>query len=112
MTCRQRSEDTTTKLIIDFQGRHKGRVLRTTAWPVGQKDGQKPVPNPMAQGCDPLINWGKPQHETAELGGNKQTHPSSPPHPVGHSTVEESPASLEEMGCLAHAVSGGEPDYF
>ncbi|MEQ2296638.1 hypothetical protein AMECASPLE_026681, partial [Ameca splendens] len=56
--------------------------------------GQKlsPVPNPKAQGCYPLIHWGKPQHETAELGGNKQTHPSPPPLPVGHSRVEESPA--------------------
>ncbi|MED6256259.1 hypothetical protein ATANTOWER_022695, partial [Ataeniobius toweri] len=60
-----------------------------------------------AQGCDPLIHWGKPQHETAELGGNKQTHPSSPPLPVGHSRVEESPAPLEEMGSRAHAVRGG-----
>ncbi|KAK5600630.1 hypothetical protein CRENBAI_001360 [Crenichthys baileyi] len=41
---------------------------------------------------------------TGELGRNKQTHPSPPPLPVGHSRVEESPASLEEMGSRAHAV--------
>ncbi|MED6246805.1 hypothetical protein ATANTOWER_023891 [Ataeniobius toweri] len=58
------------------QGRQEGRVLRTTTRPVGRNDSQRPVPNPKAQGCDPLIHWGKPQHETAELGGNKQTHPS------------------------------------
>ncbi|KAK5605508.1 hypothetical protein CRENBAI_011220, partial [Crenichthys baileyi] len=59
-----------------------------------------------AQGCDPLIHWGKPQHETAELVGNKQTHPSPPPLPMGHSRVEECPALLEEMGSRAHVVVG------
>ncbi|MEQ2300800.1 hypothetical protein AMECASPLE_029635 [Ameca splendens] len=48
------------------------------AHPIGMP---RPVPNPKAQGCDSLIHWGKPQHETAELGGNKQTHPSPPPTP-------------------------------
>ncbi|MEQ2220883.1 hypothetical protein ILYODFUR_010131 [Ilyodon furcidens] len=51
-------------------GRQEGHVLR-----------QRPVPKPKTQRCDPLIHWGKPQHETAELGGNKQTHPSLPPLP-------------------------------
>ncbi|MED6284391.1 hypothetical protein CHARACLAT_018808 [Characodon lateralis] len=44
-----------------------------------------------------FIHWGKPQHKMAELGGNKQTHPSPPPLPLGHSRVEESPAPLKEM---------------
>ncbi|KAK5618305.1 hypothetical protein CRENBAI_019788 [Crenichthys baileyi] len=86
------------------QGRQEGRVLCTTARPIGRNNSQRPVPNLKAQGCDPLIHWGKPQHETAELGGNKQTHPSPPPLPVGHSRVEESPAPLEEMGSRAHAA--------
>ncbi|MEQ2311557.1 hypothetical protein AMECASPLE_021366 [Ameca splendens] len=30
-------------------------------------------PDPMTQECDPLIQWGNPQHETAELGGNIQS---------------------------------------
>ncbi|MED6268629.1 hypothetical protein CHARACLAT_024340 [Characodon lateralis] len=47
-----------------------------------------------------------------KLGGNKQTHPSPPPLPVGHSRVEESPAPLKEMDSRAHTVHGGEPDYF
>ncbi|KAK5610675.1 hypothetical protein CRENBAI_001562 [Crenichthys baileyi] len=85
----------------------EGRVLRTTARPVGRNDSQRPVPNPKAQGCDPLIHRDKPQHKTAELEGNKQTHPIPPPLPVGHSRVEESPAPLEEMGSRAHAVHGG-----
>ncbi|KAK5617531.1 Paired box protein Pax-2a, partial [Crenichthys baileyi] len=72
----------------------------------GRNDSQRPIPNTKAQGCDPLIHWGKPQHETAELGGNKQTHTSPPPLPVGHSRVEESPAPLEEMGSRAYAVRG------
>ncbi|KAK5619153.1 hypothetical protein CRENBAI_024058 [Crenichthys baileyi] len=67
------------------QGRQEGQVLHSTARLVSQNDSQRPVPNPKAQGCDPLIHWGKPQHEMAELGGNRQTHPSSPPLPVGHS---------------------------
>ncbi|KAK5616133.1 hypothetical protein CRENBAI_017142 [Crenichthys baileyi] len=87
-----------------------GRVLCTTTRLVSRNDSQRPVPNPKAQGCDPLIHWGKPQHETAELGGNKQTHPSTLPLPVGHFRVEESPAPLEEMGSRAHAVRG-EPAY-
>ncbi|KAK5622993.1 hypothetical protein CRENBAI_021584 [Crenichthys baileyi] len=48
----------------------------------------------------------KPQHQRAELGGNKQTHTSPPPLPVGDSRVEESPAPLQEMGSRAHAVRG------
>ncbi|KAK5611597.1 hypothetical protein CRENBAI_014380 [Crenichthys baileyi] len=79
---------------------------------IGRNDSQRPIPNTKAQGCDPLIHWAKPQHETAELGGNKQTHTSPPPLPVGHSKVEESPAPLKEMGSRAYAVRGGEPDYF
>ncbi|KAK5608795.1 hypothetical protein CRENBAI_020077 [Crenichthys baileyi] len=74
------------------QGHQEGRVLRTTTWPVGRNDSQRPIPNQKAQGCDPLIHWGKPKHGTAEKGGNKQTHTSPPPLPVGHSRVEESPA--------------------
>ncbi|MEQ2312491.1 hypothetical protein AMECASPLE_031590 [Ameca splendens] len=62
---------------------HARQVLHNTAGPVGRNDSQRPVPNPKAQGSDPLIHWGKPQHEMAELGGNKQTHPSPPPLPVG-----------------------------
>ncbi|KAK5603633.1 hypothetical protein CRENBAI_003316 [Crenichthys baileyi] len=77
-----------------------------------RNDSQRPVPNPKAQGCVPLIHWCKPQHETAELGGNNQTHPSPPPLPVGHSRVKESPALLKEMGSRAHAVRGGWCDYF
>ncbi|KAK5599724.1 hypothetical protein CRENBAI_016759 [Crenichthys baileyi] len=89
------------------QGHQEGRVLCTTAWPVGRNDSQRHIPNTKAQGCDPLIHWGKPQHETAELGGNKQTHTSPPPLPVGHSRVEECPAPLKEMGSRAYAVRGG-----
>ncbi|MEQ2233852.1 hypothetical protein ILYODFUR_026044 [Ilyodon furcidens] len=37
---------------------------------------ERPVPDLKAQGCDPLIHRGKPQHETAELGGNKQQAPA------------------------------------
>ncbi|MED6273587.1 hypothetical protein CHARACLAT_007964 [Characodon lateralis] len=77
------------------QGRQEVQVLRTTARTIGQHDSQRPVPNPKAQGCDPLINWGKPQHKTTELGGNKQTHPSPLPLPVGCSRVEESRASFK-----------------
>ncbi|KAK5603272.1 hypothetical protein CRENBAI_011296 [Crenichthys baileyi] len=75
----------------------------------GRNDSQRPVRNLKAQGCDPLIHWGKPQHKTAELGGNKQIHTSPPPLPVGHSRVEESPALLEEMGSRAHDVRGDDP---
>ncbi|KAK5618074.1 hypothetical protein CRENBAI_022736 [Crenichthys baileyi] len=29
-----------------------------------------------AQGCNPLIHWGKPQHETAELGATSKPTPA------------------------------------
>ncbi|MEQ2282134.1 hypothetical protein AMECASPLE_037343 [Ameca splendens] len=63
---------------MQHQGRQEGRVLRTTTRPVGQNDSQRPVPDLKAQGCDPLIHRSKPQHETAELGVNKQTHLPDP----------------------------------
>ncbi|KAK5603207.1 hypothetical protein CRENBAI_012586, partial [Crenichthys baileyi] len=69
----------------------------------------RPIASLKAQGCGPLIHWGKPQHETAELGGNKHTHPSLLPLPMGHFRVEESPAPLEEMGSRPHALRGDEP---
>ncbi|MEQ2224982.1 hypothetical protein ILYODFUR_012909 [Ilyodon furcidens] len=68
-------------------------------------------PDPKAQGCDPHIHRGKSQQEMAELEGNKQTQHSSPPLPTGHSRLEKSPITLEELGTIAHAVHGGEPDY-
>ena len=47
----------------------------------------------------------------AELGGYKQAHTSSPPLTVGNSRVEESPASLKDLGSRAQTVCGGETDY-
>ncbi|MEQ2226567.1 hypothetical protein ILYODFUR_028679 [Ilyodon furcidens] len=94
------------------QGRREGRVLRTTARPIGRNDSLTPVPDPKVQECDPLIHRCKPQHEMAELGGNKQTHPLPLRLSAGHSRVEESPTSLKELGSRAHAVRGGEPNYF
>ncbi|MED6243624.1 hypothetical protein ATANTOWER_023720 [Ataeniobius toweri] len=58
------------------QGHQEGRLLRTTTRPVGRNDSQRPVPNPKVQGCARLIHWGKPQHETAELG--QQANPPQP----------------------------------
>ncbi|MED6241615.1 hypothetical protein ATANTOWER_021771 [Ataeniobius toweri] len=80
-----------------------------SALPLGPLDEttvRDPSPTQMRRGCDPLIHRGKPQHETVELAGIKQTHPSLPPLPAGHSRVEESPTSLEELGTRAHAVCG------
>ncbi|MEQ2242559.1 hypothetical protein ILYODFUR_037023 [Ilyodon furcidens] len=54
----------------------RGRVLRSTARPVGLNDSQRPVPNPKAQGCDPPIHWGKPQHKTAEWGATSKPTPA------------------------------------
>ncbi|MED6259628.1 hypothetical protein ATANTOWER_026723 [Ataeniobius toweri] len=69
-------------------------------------------PQPEGAGMRPSHPLGKPQHKTAELGGNKQTHPSLLPLPTGPSRIKESPAHLEEMGSRAHTVREGEPDYF
>ncbi|KAK5616351.1 hypothetical protein CRENBAI_013580 [Crenichthys baileyi] len=61
-------------------------------------------PQPKGAGIRPSHPLGKPQHETAELGGNKQTQPSPPPLPVGHSRVDKSPAPLRRWV--------PEPNYF
>ncbi|MEQ2283773.1 Protein Wnt-2b [Ameca splendens] len=57
------------------------KVLSTAARPVGQNDSQRPVPNPKAQGCDPLIDWGKHQHKTVNWGQQANPHPlTASPH--------------------------------
>ncbi|MEQ2234538.1 hypothetical protein ILYODFUR_032682 [Ilyodon furcidens] len=88
------------------QGHHEGLVLCITTRPVGRNNSQRPVSYPKVQGCNPLVHRGKLQHETTELGGPPQ--PAAFPH--GHSRVEESPTSLEELGSRAHTVRGGEPN--
>ena len=60
----------------------------------------------MAQGSDPLVHRGKLQHVAAELGSYKQAHTSLPPLTAGNSRVEESPASLKELGSRAQTVHG------
>ncbi|KAK3525108.1 hypothetical protein QTP86_016265 [Hemibagrus guttatus] len=60
--------------------------------------------DPKAQGNNPLICRGKPQHMAAELGGYKQAHPSQPPLSMEHSRVEEGPNSLKELGSRAQTL--------
>ncbi|KAI3368291.1 hypothetical protein L3Q82_008004 [Scortum barcoo] len=47
--------------------------------PVGTNNSKRPIPNPKAQGSDPLVHRGELQHVAAELGSYKQAHTSSPP---------------------------------
>ncbi|KAI3369086.1 hypothetical protein L3Q82_026053 [Scortum barcoo] len=80
---------------------------------IGTNNSKRPIPNPKAQGSDPLwVHRGELQHVAAELGSYKQAHTSSPPLTLGNSRVVEGPAPLKELGSRrAQAMRGGEPDY-
>ncbi|KAI3355019.1 hypothetical protein L3Q82_004565 [Scortum barcoo] len=86
-------------------------ILCTAVRPVGTNNSKRPIPNPKAQGSDPLVHRGELQHMAAELGSYKQAHTSSPPLTLGNIRVVEGPAPLKELGSRAQAVRGGEPDY-
>ncbi|KAI3351319.1 hypothetical protein L3Q82_005864 [Scortum barcoo] len=55
--------------------------------PVGTNNSKRPIPNPKAQGSDPLVHRGELQHVAAELGSYEQAHTSSPPLTLGNSRV-------------------------
>ncbi|KAI3368007.1 hypothetical protein L3Q82_026831 [Scortum barcoo] len=81
-------------------------VLCTAVRPVGTNNSKRPIPNPKAQGSDPLVHRGELQHMAAELGSYKQAHTSSPPLTLGNSRVVEGPAPLKELGSRAQAMRG------
>ncbi|KAI3352181.1 hypothetical protein L3Q82_020997 [Scortum barcoo] len=89
------------------QGLQEGRVLCTAVRPVGTNNSKRPIPNPKAQGSDPLVHRGELQHVAAELGSYEQAHTSSPPLTLGNSRVVEGPAPLKELGSRAQAMRGG-----
>ncbi|KAI3370174.1 hypothetical protein L3Q82_024957, partial [Scortum barcoo] len=91
------------------QGLQEGRVLCTAVRPVGTNNSKRPIPNPKAQGSDPLVHRGELQHMAAELGNYKQAHTSPLPLTLGNSRVVEGPAPLKELGSRAQAMRGGEP---
>ncbi|KAI3354902.1 hypothetical protein L3Q82_004703 [Scortum barcoo] len=93
------------------QGLQEGRVLCTAVRPVCTNNSKRPIPDPKAQGSDPLVHRGELQHMAAELGSYKQAHTSPPPLTLGNSRVVEGPAPLKELGSRAQAMRGGEPDY-
>ncbi|KAK3512968.1 hypothetical protein QTP70_033400 [Hemibagrus guttatus] len=86
------------------QGLQEGWVLHTAVWPISRNNSETPIPDPKAQGNNPLVCRGKLQHMAAELGGYKQAHPSLKPLTMGHSREEEGPTSLKELGSNAQAV--------
>ncbi|KAI3355877.1 hypothetical protein L3Q82_004426 [Scortum barcoo] len=86
------------------QGLQEGRVLCTAVRPVGTNNSKRPIPNPKAQGSNPLVHRGELQHMAAELGSYKQAHTSLPPPlTLGNSRVVEGPAPLKELGSRAQA---------
>ncbi|KAI3368934.1 hypothetical protein L3Q82_025905 [Scortum barcoo] len=92
------------------QGLQEGQVLCTAVRPVeAQTTSKRPIPNPKAQGSDPLVHRGELQHMAwlAELGSYKQAHTSPPPLTLGNSRVVEGPAPLKELGSRAQAMRGG-----
>ncbi|KAI3369532.1 hypothetical protein L3Q82_007742 [Scortum barcoo] len=74
--------------------------------PYAQTTARDPIPNPKAQGSDPLVHRGELQHMAAELGSYKQAHTSPPPLTLGNSRVVEGPAPLKELGSRAQAMRG------
>uniref|UniRef100_A0A3Q2GIQ5 PDZ domain-containing protein n=1 Tax=Cyprinodon variegatus TaxID=28743 RepID=A0A3Q2GIQ5_CYPVA len=82
-------------------------MLKNSYGNISRNNCQSPPFDLKAKGCNPLIYRGELQHETAELGGDKQPHPRPPPLPAGHSRVEESPASLKELGSRAQLFLAG-----
>ncbi|KAI3355934.1 hypothetical protein L3Q82_004480 [Scortum barcoo] len=81
------------------QGLQEGRVLCTAAVrPIGTNNSKRPIPNPKAQGSDPLVHRGELQHVAAELGSYEQAHTSSPPLTLGNSRVVEGPALSQGAG--------------
>ncbi|KAI3377129.1 hypothetical protein L3Q82_000322 [Scortum barcoo] len=88
------------------QGLQEGRVLCTAVRPVCTNNSKRPIPNPKAQGSDPLVHRGELQHMAAELGSYKQAHTSPPPLTLGNSRVVEGPAPLKELGSRAQAMRG------
>lgn len=88
-------------------GLQEGWVFRTAVQPISQNNTKIPIPDPKAQGGDPLIHSGEVQHMVAELGSYKQADISSSPLTADNSRVEESPASLKEFSSIAQTVHRG-----
>ncbi|KAI3370555.1 hypothetical protein L3Q82_007066 [Scortum barcoo] len=101
--------------VEDLPDRGLGQTFPTdphntfgSARPVGTNNSKRPIPNPKAQGSDPLVHRGELQHMAAELGSYKQAHTSSPPLTLGNTRVVEGPAPLEKLGSRAQAMLGGQ----
>ncbi|KAI3361676.1 hypothetical protein L3Q82_001946 [Scortum barcoo] len=83
----------------------KGWVLCTAVWPIGTNNSKRPIPNPKAQGSDPLVHQGELQHMAAELGSYKQAHTSSPLLTLGNSRVVEGSSPSQGAGFQSPAWS-------
>ncbi|KAI3367927.1 hypothetical protein L3Q82_026753 [Scortum barcoo] len=83
--------------------------------PVGTNNSKRPIPNPKAQGSDPLVHRGELQHVAAELGSYEASphqlaaaHPgqlqssggSSPSQELGSSLSQEELGSREPKLCV------------
>ncbi|TWW56196.1 hypothetical protein D4764_08G0001830, partial [Takifugu flavidus] len=121
-TCGRKSDDTTTKSIIDL--RPKASWCQMHMWtPLclnkvfvvdNLRQAQKSVlPNHTspghtvaanAKGGYPLIHRGKLQYTGTELGSNENCHPCPSPLTIGNSRVVESPTPLKKTGSRALAV--------
>ncbi|KAI3359835.1 hypothetical protein L3Q82_014190 [Scortum barcoo] len=73
-----------------------------------QTTSKRPIPNPKAQGSDPLVHRGELQHMAAELGSYKASpHQLAMPLTLGNSRVVEGPVQpspLKELGSRAQAM--------
>ncbi|KAI3363812.1 hypothetical protein L3Q82_001415 [Scortum barcoo] len=95
------------------QGLQEGRVLCTAVRPVGTNNNSKrPIPNPKAQGSDPLCSPGVNSNTwRLSWGAMSKPTPARRPLTLGNSRVVEGPAPLKELGSRAQAMRGGEPNY-
>ncbi|KAI3372780.1 hypothetical protein L3Q82_023242 [Scortum barcoo] len=89
------------------QGLQEGRVLCTAVRPVGTNNSKRPIPNPKAQGSDPLVHRVNSNTWRLSWGAISKPTPASPPLTLGNSRVVEGPAPLKELGSRAQAMRGG-----
>ncbi|KAI3376654.1 hypothetical protein L3Q82_017091 [Scortum barcoo] len=74
-------------------------VLLFGPWAQGTNNSKRPIPNPKAQGSDPLVHRGELSNTwRLSWGAISKPTPASPPLTLGNSRVVEGPAPLKEAG--------------
>lgn len=90
----------------------QARYLCTSVWPIGRNNSERHIPTRRHRKITLSLSR-KENSNTWRLswGGHEQAYTSTTAFTSSSSRVEDSPASLEELGSRAHTVCGGEPNY-